>query len=63
MEEAKKKYVTLSPQANYTDWATAILWNLLPTFVNRVVSRGQRVGSPTAVNLNFLDRGRHISLK
>jgi hypothetical protein len=41
--------VTPSPQANYTDWTTAT-WrrNLVPTFVDRGVSRGQRGGSPTA---------------
>jgi hypothetical protein len=30
--------------------------NLVPTFVDRGVSRGQRGGSPTVVNLSFLDR-------
>jgi hypothetical protein len=29
------------------------------TFVDRGVSRGQRGGSPTVVNLNFLDRQEH----
>jgi hypothetical protein len=44
--------VAFSPQANYTDWATATCRrNLVPTFVNRGVSRGQHVGTPTAVNL------------
>jgi hypothetical protein len=28
----------------------------VPTFVDRGVSRGQRGGSPTVVNLSFLDR-------
>jgi hypothetical protein len=44
--------VALSPRANYTDWATAT-WrqNLVPTFVDRGVSRDQRDGSPMAVNL------------
>jgi hypothetical protein len=33
--------MALSPQANYTDWATAIYRrNLVPTFVDREVSRG-----------------------
>jgi hypothetical protein len=42
--------VALSPQANYTDWATAICRrNLVPTFVDRGVSHGQRGGSPTVV--------------
>jgi hypothetical protein len=49
--------VALSPQANYTDWATATCQrNLVPTFVDRRVSRGQRGGSPTVVNLSFLHR-------
>jgi hypothetical protein len=34
--------VALSPQANYTDWATATCRrNLAPTFADRGVSRGQ----------------------
>jgi hypothetical protein len=49
--------VALSPQANCTDCATATCRrNLLPTFVDRRVSRGQCGGSPTVVNLSFLDR-------
>jgi hypothetical protein len=56
--------VALIPQANYTDWATATCRrNLVPTFADRGVSRGQRGGSPTAVNLSFLDRNRYLSLK
>jgi hypothetical protein len=48
--------VALSPQVNYTDWATATCRrNLVPTFVDRGVSRGQRGGSLTVVNLSFLD--------
>jgi hypothetical protein len=48
----------LRPQANYTEWTTATGRRILvPTFVDRVVSRGQRGGTPTAVNLRFLDRG------
>jgi hypothetical protein len=51
--------VALSPQANYTDWATATCRrNLVSTFVDRGVSRGQHGGSPTIVNLSFLDRSR-----
>jgi hypothetical protein len=54
--------VALGPQANYTDWATAICRrNLVPTFVDRGVSRGQRGGSPTVVNLSFLDRSCYFS--
>jgi hypothetical protein len=49
--------VALSPLANYTDWATATCRrNLVSTFVDRRVSRCQRGGFPTVVNLSFLDR-------
>jgi hypothetical protein len=51
--------MAFSPQANYTDWATATFWqNVVPTFEDRGVSRGQHGGTPTAVNLSFLDRSR-----
>jgi hypothetical protein len=51
-------------QANYTDWATATCWrNLVLTFADRGVSRGQRSGTPTAVNPSFLDRSRYFSFK
>jgi hypothetical protein len=53
--------VALSPQANYTDWATATCWrNLVPTFMDRGVSHGQRGGSPTVVNHSFLDRNSYV---
>jgi hypothetical protein len=53
----KQNSVALSPRANYNDWATATCRrNLVSTFVDRGVSRGQRGGSPTVVNLSFLDR-------
>jgi hypothetical protein len=56
--------VALSLPANYTDWATATFRrNLVPAFVDRGVSRGQRGGSPTDVNLSFLDRSRYLSFK
>jgi hypothetical protein len=56
--------VAFSPQAKYTDWATATFWrNLVPTFADRRVSRGQRGGSPTVVNLSFPDRGHYFSFK
>jgi hypothetical protein len=49
--------VALSPRANYTDCSTATCRrNLVPTFVDRGVSRCQRGGSPTVVKLSFLDR-------
>jgi hypothetical protein len=59
-----KNFEALSPQANYTDWATATCRrNLVLTFADRGVSRGQRGGSPTAVNLSFLDRSRYFFFK
>jgi hypothetical protein len=55
----KRNSVALSPRANYTDWSTATCRrNLVSTFVDRGVSRGQRGGSPTVVNLSFLGRSR-----
>jgi hypothetical protein len=48
--------LAFSPQANYTDWTTATCRrNLVSTFVGRGMSRGQRGGSTTVVNLSFLD--------
>jgi hypothetical protein len=56
--------VALSPQANYTEWAISTCRrNLVPTFVDRGVSRGQHGGSPTVLNLSFLDRSRYFSFK
>jgi hypothetical protein len=52
--------VALSPRANYNDWSTATWRNLVSTFVDRGVSRGQRGGSPTVVNLSFLDQSRYF---
>jgi hypothetical protein len=53
--------VALSPQANFTDWSIATgRRNLVPTFADRGVSRGQCGGSPTVVNLSFLDRSRYF---
>jgi hypothetical protein len=41
----------------YTPSRTATGWlNLRPTFADRGVSRVQRGGSPTVVNLSFIDR-------
>jgi hypothetical protein len=54
MWQKKTNSVAISPQANSTDWATGTCRrNLVPTFVDRGVSRGQRGGSPTVVNLQF----------
>jgi hypothetical protein len=56
--------MALRPQANYTDWATATCrQNLVPTFVDRGVSHGQRGGSPTVVNLSFLNQNRYFSFQ
>jgi hypothetical protein len=52
--------VALSPQWKFTDLSTATCQrNLVPTFVDRGVSRGQRGGSPTAVNFSFVDGSRY----
>jgi hypothetical protein len=37
--------------------------NLVPTFVDRGVLRGQRGGSPAVDNLSFLDRSHYFSFK
>jgi hypothetical protein len=55
---------SLVRKPNYTDWATATCrQNLVPTFVDRGVSRSQRGGSPTVINLSFLDRSRYFSFQ
>jgi hypothetical protein len=55
--QQKTNSVAFRPQANYRDWAATTCWrNLVPTFVDRGVSRDQPGGSPTVVNLNFIDR-------
>jgi hypothetical protein len=60
----KTNSVALSPRAKYTDWSTATCQrNLVSTFVDRGVSRGQRGGSLTVVNLSFLDRSLYFSFK
>jgi hypothetical protein len=50
----------LSPQANYTDRATAAVGEVVPTFAGRGWST-QRI--PTAVNLGFLDRSRYFFIQ
>jgi hypothetical protein len=55
--------MTFSPQANYTDWATATWRNLVPTSVDIWVLCGQRDESPTVVKLSFLDGSRYFSFK
>jgi hypothetical protein len=60
----KTNSVAFSPQAKYADLATATcLRNLVLTFADRGVSRGQRGGSTTVINLSFLDRSRYFSFK
>jgi hypothetical protein len=60
----KTNSAALSPRANYTDWATATCRrNLVPTFADRGVSRGRGGGSPSVVNLSFLDRSRYFTFK
>jgi hypothetical protein len=57
-EQTKKNSMALSPQANYTNWATVTCQrNLVPTFVDRGVSHGQRSGAPTVVN----EMNRHVT--
>jgi hypothetical protein len=56
--------VALNLQANSNEWSTAtIRRNLLPKFADRGVSCSQRGGSPTSINLSFLDRSRYFSSK
>jgi hypothetical protein len=48
--------MAFSPQVNYTDWSTATGRRILvPTFVDRRVSRSHRGGSPTVFHLSVLD--------
>jgi hypothetical protein len=57
----KTNSVALSPQAKYTDWATATFrWNLMPTFADGGLLHGQRGGSPAVVNLCFLNRSLYF---
>jgi hypothetical protein len=64
LTERQTNSVAFIPQENNTDWATATCWrNLVPTFADRRVSRGQCGGSPTVVNLNFVYRSLYISFK
>jgi hypothetical protein len=57
----QKNSVAFSPQANYTDWATATDRRiLLPTFADRGVSRGQRGGTPMVVNFSCINRSLYF---
>jgi hypothetical protein len=55
--------VAFTPLENYTDWTTATWWHLVPSLVDRGMSRDQRGGSPTVVILSFLDRSGYFSFK
>jgi hypothetical protein len=49
--------MNFSSQENSTEWAAATgAQMLMPTFVDRRVSCDQHGGTPTSVNLSFLDR-------
>jgi hypothetical protein len=37
-----------------------MIMKLVPTFLDRGVSRGQRSGIPMAINLSFLDQSRYF---
>jgi hypothetical protein len=41
----------------------SLVGDLVPTFAVMGVSRGQSGGSPTVINLSFLDRSRYFSFK
>jgi hypothetical protein len=64
LENKQTNCVAFSPQSSHTDLSTATSRRILmPTFVDRGVSRGPLDGSPTVVNLSFLDRSRYFSFK
>jgi hypothetical protein len=61
VKQGNTNSVASTPQANYTDCATATgRRNLVATFADKVVSRDQRGGTPTAVNFSFLARSRYF---
>jgi hypothetical protein len=52
--DKETKTVAFSRQANYTNWATATCRQyLVPTLVDRGVSRGQCIGSPMVVQVHW----------
>jgi hypothetical protein len=56
--------VAFSPQANYTEWATATGQQILvPTFVDKGVLHGQCGRTPTVANLSFIDQSCYFSFK
>jgi hypothetical protein len=55
------KFMAFSLQANYTDWVTATSWQIVvQSLVDRGMSCCQCGGTPTAINLSFLDWSRHF---
>jgi hypothetical protein len=61
----KTKSVAFSPQVNYTDWRPPLVGNFSANFcgLGGGGSRGQRGGTPTVVNLSFLDRSLYFLLQ
>jgi hypothetical protein len=60
-KQTETNSVALGPRANYTEWASATCRrNLVSTFPDRGVSRGERGRSPIVVNLSFLDRSHYF---
>jgi hypothetical protein len=60
----RQSKISISPQANYTDWSTATSRpNLVPPFDDIAVLRGQCGRSPTVFNLSFLDWRRYFSFQ
>jgi hypothetical protein len=58
-KEHKTKLRSISPQANYTDWATAAVGEVVPTFADRGVLRGQRNGSPRPLTIKNISMIKH----
>jgi hypothetical protein len=60
-QEQQKTSLAFSHQANYTDWAIAIGRRIIvPTLMDRELSRGQRGGKLMVFNLSFLDRSGYF---
>jgi hypothetical protein len=61
--QTKTNSIAFSPHANYTDWATATGRRILVQTSDGGVSRGQRGGSRTVVNLSFRFDYNHDKLQ
>jgi hypothetical protein len=62
--KTKTNSVAFSPQVSYIDWATTTGQQILvPTFVDRGVSRGQNGRTSSAFNLSFLDWSCYFSFE